>query len=257
VSRVWAVCVQLDPQPVVHAGVGSLLPRLGVSFTTATRSASVALRLIATQHPDLFVVDPVLPPSEPIGGLECITRARDVDPRLAVVALSAIDDTRWRQEVLAAGAVAFVAKSAPVESLESAIKDALEWAACGDEPLGSLLTHREREILTLVAEGRTNGETARLLWLSPETVKFHLANVYRKLHVSNRSEAARWARRHGLTEPQADPGQPPLWPAPFSRWRPGSPSARTDAATSRLDRASGRARRPAARHHPSRAAERR
>jgi DNA-binding NarL/FixJ family response regulator len=251
VSRVWAVCVQLDPQPVVHAGVGSLLPHLGVSLTSATCSASAALRLIATQHPDLFVIEPVLPPSEPIGGLECITRACCSDPGLAVVALSASDDARWREAVLAAGAVVFVAKSAPVESIESAIADALEWAACGDEPLGSRLTSREREILALVAEDRTNAETARALWLSHETVKFHLANVYRKLRVSNRSEAACWARRHGLTEPRADPGQPPLWPAqPFGRWKP--PSARTDAVRSRLDRASARARRQAARRSLSR-----
>ena len=84
--------------------------------------------------------------------------------------------------------------------IEEAILDALERASSGDETLlRSCLTPREREILALVAEQRTNAEVARMLWLSRETVKFHLANVYRKLGVSSRAEAARWARRHGLT----------------------------------------------------------
>jgi DNA-binding CsgD family transcriptional regulator len=165
----------------------------------------------------------VLPPSEPIGGLECITRARESDPGLAILALSAVDDARWRHAVLAAGAVVFVAKSAPLESITSAIADALEWATCGDEPLSSRLTPREREILALVADDKTNAEAARVLWLSPETVKFHLANVYRKLRVSSRSEAACWARRHGLCELRPDPEQPQGSPASsFSRWTPAT-----------------------------------
>ena len=60
------------------------------------------------------------------------------------------------------------------------------------------LTPREREILRLVAEGGTNVEVARKLWVTEQTVKFHLSNVYRKLNVSNRTEAGRWAHAHGL-----------------------------------------------------------
>jgi DNA-binding CsgD family transcriptional regulator len=60
------------------------------------------------------------------------------------------------------------------------------------------LTRRQREILRLVAEGRSNGEVARLLWVTEQTVKFHLANVYRKLRVANRTEASRWAHEQGL-----------------------------------------------------------
>ena len=60
------------------------------------------------------------------------------------------------------------------------------------------LTRREREILQLVAEGHSNAKLAKMLWVTEQTVKFHLSNVYRKLDVSNRTEAARWAQVNGL-----------------------------------------------------------
>ena len=63
-----------------------------------------------------------------------------------------------------------------------------------------LLTRREREILQLAAAGRSNAELARRLWVTEQTVKFHLSNVYRKLNVSNRTEASRWAQLHGLLD---------------------------------------------------------
>jgi ATP/maltotriose-dependent transcriptional regulator MalT len=56
-------------------------------------------------------------------------------------------------------------------------------------------------VLRLAAEGRSNRDVAKVLWVTDQTVKFHLANVYRKLGVSNRVEAGRWAREHGLLEP--------------------------------------------------------
>ena len=65
-----------------------------------------------------------------------------------------------------------------------------------DDPPG--LTQREFEILRLVAEGHSNAELARMLWVTEQTVKFHLSNIYRKLDVSNRTEASRWAQLNGL-----------------------------------------------------------
>ena len=64
------------------------------------------------------------------------------------------------------------------------------------------LTDRELEILRLVAEGHTNGRIARELWVTEQTVKFHLSNTYRKLGVANRTEASRYAHMHNLTAPQ-------------------------------------------------------
>ncbi len=60
------------------------------------------------------------------------------------------------------------------------------------------LTRRELEILQFVAEGHSNTQLAKMLWVTEQTVKFHLSNVYRKLHVANRTEASRWAQLNGL-----------------------------------------------------------
>jgi DNA-binding NarL/FixJ family response regulator len=73
---------------------------------------------------------------------------------------------------------------------------------------GCPLTDRELEILRLVAEGYTNGRIARQLWVTEQTVKFHLSNTYRKLGVANRTEASRYAHVHGLLDPHAADAMP-------------------------------------------------
>ncbi|MGH3046995.1 MAG: LuxR C-terminal-related transcriptional regulator, partial [Gaiellaceae bacterium] len=60
-------------------------------------------------------------------------------------------------------------------------------------------------ILQLVAEGHSNAELARMLWVTEQTVKFHLSNIYRKLNVANRTEASRWAQLRGILEAPAVP----------------------------------------------------
>jgi DNA-binding CsgD family transcriptional regulator len=67
-----------------------------------------------------------------------------------------------------------------------------------NEDAAAGLTRREREILALVSEGHSNRELARMMWVTEQTVKFHLSNIYRKLDVSNRTEASRWAHQHRL-----------------------------------------------------------
>ena len=61
-----------------------------------------------------------------------------------------------------------------------------------------MLTRREREILALATEGKSNAAIARELWVTEQTVKFHLSNIYRKLGVPNRTAASRWAHEHGI-----------------------------------------------------------
>ena len=80
-------------------------------------------------------------------------------------------------------------------------------AEAADEPG---LTRRELEILRLVAEGHSNAQLARMLWVTEQTVKFHLSNIYRKLDVANRTEASRWAQLHGLLDGRAANGPAPV-----------------------------------------------
>jgi len=72
-------------------------------------------------------------------------------------------------------------------------------------PARTRLTRREIEILRLVAEGRSNREVGQLLWVTDQTVKFHLANAYRKLGVRNRFEASQWAITRGLVKAEHAP----------------------------------------------------
>ena len=69
------------------------------------------------------------------------------------------------------------------------------------------LTLRERQILQLVAQGHSNAKLAKMLWVTEQTVKFHLSNVYRKLNVANRTEASWWVQRNGLLTEGTEPGE--------------------------------------------------
>jgi DNA-binding CsgD family transcriptional regulator len=79
----------------------------------------------------------------------------------------------------------------------------LEETGATDHCIGARarLTRRELEILRLVAEGRPNREVAQILWVTDQTIKFHLANTYKKLGVRNRIEASHWAIARGLVRP--------------------------------------------------------
>jgi DNA-binding NarL/FixJ family response regulator len=81
------------------------------------------------------------------------------------------------------------------------------------EPAKVKLTRREREILRLLADGYSNAQLAQMLWVTEQTVKFHLSNIYRKLNVSNRTEASRWAHIHGFLTPSAERTHGDLVPA--------------------------------------------
>jgi DNA-binding NarL/FixJ family response regulator len=122
---------------------------------------------------------------------------------LVSVALVENDDPGMVEAALAAGAFAAVDRSTSVEEVARLAERALaeRWAE-DPQDAGMLtrarLTRREIEILRLVAEGYSNRRLAELLSVSEPTVKFHLTNVYRKLGVANRTEASRWAQRHGL-----------------------------------------------------------
>jgi DNA-binding NarL/FixJ family response regulator len=136
--------------------------------------------------------------------------------------LSSHTSTDYIDRALEAGAVAYVVKSAHPDDLASAIRQAFNHSVffAGGRPAAPRaverpnvetldLTRREQEILRLVAEGHSNAKLAKMLWVTEQTVKFHLSNTYRKLGVSNRTEAARWAQVNGLLPDSLDLGNEP------------------------------------------------
>jgi DNA-binding NarL/FixJ family response regulator len=189
------IAVYLEPCPLLHEAVATLLSRVRIRLVAATAGPERALELLRIHHPELFLLELETPGGDTIDGTECLRRACRRDPWLTAVVLTSRDASDWEEEACRLGASAYLHKSARPGLIAATILAALERARCG-EPLWSVLTPREHEILTLVSGGRTNAQVGRLLWVSPDTVKFHLANVYRKLGVSGRSEAARWARLH-------------------------------------------------------------
>jgi DNA-binding NarL/FixJ family response regulator len=213
--------ILLDSHPIWLDAVSGVLGRAGVEVVGTATATAAALALVSERRPDLLVTETRLD-GELAEGLALIREARLRHPELRVVALAASSLRADVDDTLAAGAVAYVLKTAHPDDLAAAVRQAfshsvyLAPATSGHpavetspaprrtaEPAAGL-TKRELEILRLVAEGHSNAQLAQMLWVTEQTVKFHLSNVYRKLEVSNRTEAARWAQLQGLLESRED-----------------------------------------------------
>ena len=190
-----------DQQPYVHAA-RTLVEAHGFEVVDTVTSARQALARLKRSEVDVVVLNIAL-------GTDTIRDIRARHPSTAVIALA----KEWQEdeiaEVLSAGAGAYVRRSADPKDLVTAIRQAFDQSiflgpssganrATRITGRGSQLTARELEILRLVSDGSTNAELARRLWVTEKTIKFHLSNIYRKLGVSNRTEASRYAQLHGL-----------------------------------------------------------
>jgi two-component system response regulator DegU len=202
--------VLLDQHPLWLDAVEEVVARVGVQVVAKATSPEAALSLIDQHRPDLFVSE-VETPGGNARGIACLREARERVPAVKIVVLSTHEDAEHVEQALAAGAAAYVVKTSHPDDLAVAIRQAFSHSiyfaagraaaapADGEAAAEAAeLTRRELEILRLVAEGFSNGELARRLWVTEQTVKFHLSNIYRKLNVSNRTEASRWAQLHGL-----------------------------------------------------------
>jgi DNA-binding NarL/FixJ family response regulator len=202
--------VVLDEQPLWLEAMGNLLDRLGLDVVGSATTLEEALDAVEEHRPDVFVLDVDL------GGAgdeahACIRSARATHRDLRVVALGGEANAQDVEAAFEAGASVYCVKSAKPEDLASAIRQAFDRsiyvalatrataaAAAAPSDAGADLTRRELEILQLVSEGYSISQLAKMLWVTEQTVKFHLSNIYRKLDVANRTEASRWAQLNGL-----------------------------------------------------------
>jgi two-component system, NarL family, response regulator LiaR len=144
-----------------------------------------------------------------LDGLKCLARLRKHDPKIPVVILSSYSDEAQIEAARQAGALGYIVKTVEPVDLAAVLRSALSgqsFAVWGTEVLhgvtpttgATALSERESVVLEAVTRGLSNREIGQQLWISEQTVKFHLRNVYRKLGVSSRTEAARYAYRTGL-----------------------------------------------------------
>ena len=205
-----------DDHPLILAGIKRALEEVeGFEVVAEASSGSQVLPLVSQTNPDLALLDLRMPEMD---GLTCLDRIRKQHPKVKVVILSVSTDPELVQTVLNHGAAAYVVKSVNPIDLSSALRQALDgtvFSAIGlpektaqeDAVKAAGLTERETTILKALARGLSNEAIGKELWVAEQTVKFHLTNIYRKLEVSNRTEAARYAYEHGLIDsPQSDHG---------------------------------------------------
>jgi DNA-binding NarL/FixJ family response regulator len=203
--------VILDRHPLWLDALERLLDRVGVTVVGKTTSAAAALAAIEQLRPRVLIAEyDALEQSE--DGVATLRRAVEVDPDVYAVVVAGSDDPDEIDAAFAAGASVYCVKTAEPDDLASAVRQAFQSsiyyagargravapAASSALLAAPALTKREIEILQLVAEGHSNSQLARMLWVTEQTVKFHLSNIYRKLDVANRTEASRWAQLHGL-----------------------------------------------------------
>ena len=209
--------VVLDPHPIWLDAVELVLGRIGATIVLKTSSSSEAVAAIERSQPRLLTLELDTPAGEP-DGFEVMRRASTLAPSLRAIVLSRHHDPAHIDSALAAGAAAYIVKTAHPDDVASAVRQAFDhsvYLAGGPRSVGGPpapesqppgqarpggLTRRELEILRLVAEGHSNSQLALMLWVTEQTVKFHLSNIYRKLGVANRTEASRWAQVNGLLD---------------------------------------------------------
>ncbi|MFI9719001.1 response regulator [Streptomyces sp. NPDC052396] len=163
-------------------------------------------------RPDVILMDVKMPGTD---GIEALRRLRALDNPARVLIVTSFTEQRTVIPALRAGAAGYVYKDVDPDALAGAIRSvsaghvllqpevaeallAQEDAAGGGQGRGNALTEREREVLALIADGRSNREIARALVLSEKTVKTHVSNILMKLDLADRTQAALWAVRHGI-----------------------------------------------------------
>lgn len=216
-SRIRLLLV--DDHEVVRSGLRMLLDNeADLVIVGEASNGGQALELVEKLNPDVVIMDITLPD---ISGIEATRRIKEKHPDVAIVALTIHEDQQYFFEMLQAGASGYVPKRAAPDDLITAIRAAhrgetyiypsLAKLLVGDflahsgeddtKETMSGLTPREQEVLSLLAEGRTNEQIAELLTISAHTVARHRENLMGKLGLHSRSELVKYAIRKGLIKP--------------------------------------------------------
>jgi DNA-binding NarL/FixJ family response regulator len=211
--------VVAEDDPMVRRLIRDTLQRADVMVIAEATTGHEAIELALFYRPDVVVMDYRMPAMDGVDATRILHRH---DPTIRVVLLTGAPDNEVGLRALRAGAVGYLSKEVELEALPRALRGALLGEAAisreltmrvverlrgtsasgtGMRPVRSRLTDREWEVLDLLATGATTDQMAQGLVLSPETIRSHLKNIYRKLEVNSRADAVRAASQ--LREPTA------------------------------------------------------
>lgn len=202
----------VDDHAVVREGLRLLLETLLGMEVLEASSGPEALSTLGGETPDVVLLDARMPDHD---GIWTLNRIKEEHPDIPVLMLSTYDTEEYVDQSLAAGAAGYLLKEASSQQLAEAIETALKGGGIylhpavaqrvlargrGQENQSQGLSERELEVLQLLAKGATNEEIAGELFLSEKTVKSHLSSIFRKLRVTNRTQAASKAIRERLVK---------------------------------------------------------
>ena len=194
----------VDDHALVREGLKRALTHEGFSQISEASSITEARSKIAASQPEVVTIDISLPDGS---GFELVSWLRGISREIGIVVLTLNDHDSYVRAAMKAGASAFVSKSEPIPSLVAAIKHSLiaplSFSANGLEKVFShthnSLTAREFDLLVQLEKGQTTAQISKSLFISPATVKTHLASIYRKLEVTNRTAAIHAMHEQGLS----------------------------------------------------------
>lgn len=199
-----------DDHPLYRAALQTILPRAcsGAQVAEAACQDEVMNQVASDSDFDLIVLDLNLPGAT---GLSCLRYVHDAAPLTPIIVVSGNDDPATMSEARLAGAAGYVPKSAPGDVLvhairlvmaggtylpaAAALRHSMSLGSTPADPIGEPLTSRQLRVLRLLTQGLSNKQIARDLEISEITVKAHVSAIFRKLGVSNRTQAANAARR--------------------------------------------------------------
>jgi DNA-binding NarL/FixJ family response regulator len=198
-----------DDHRVVRLGIEQVLAAFDdVEPVGSAAGGEAAIALCREQRPDVLLLDLQMPE---VDGIEVTKRVGVESPETRIIVFTSFSDREGIVRALDAGAIGYLLKDAEPEDIHEAIRAATR----GEAPITPRaamallterrgrpdpieLTGREREVLLLVIEGLANKQIARRLGISERTVKGHLTNLFQRIGVADRTQAALWAERNGI-----------------------------------------------------------
>jgi DNA-binding NarL/FixJ family response regulator len=210
-----------DDHGVVREGLRTMLEREGIQVVAEAATGREAIAQVAIHHPRVVLLDIRMPD---LDGLQALSAIKEAQPETAVIMLTSHIYPAYLTRAVALGAAGFLSKEVDPHKILLSVHAAAEGnhlldrdllkmalATAVSEPLpapatpepaatpipGNLLSDAELRVLRLIGQGLDNATIAQSLNLSPNTIKTHVRHIFEKLHVSDRTQAALWAVRHG------------------------------------------------------------